>query len=99
MYTIFSLLFLFLFLIFSFLLYFKSKKERQNNLDIGICPQCGAVPKSFKDENTGTIFEVKAIKTRLVQSHGCSGIKEIEYKCNNCDLKEVHNSIGQECGI
>ena len=98
MYTIFSLLIFLLIVIFSTLLYFKSKKSRQADLDNGICPACKATTKSFKDPNTGVLFKVEAIKTRVLKSHGCSGIKEIEYICNNCGLKEVHTSIRHATG-
>ncbi len=99
MYTIVSLTLIFLLVIFSILLYFKSKKSRQEDLDNGICPQCGATAKKFRDENTGAEFKVEAIKSRLLKKHGCSGINEIEYRCNSCDLKEVHTSVGQGCSI
>ena len=99
MYTIFGLLILFLIVIFSTLLYFKSKKTRQADLDNGICPACNAQTKSFKDPNTGVIFNVESIKSKILKSHGCSGIKEIEYTCNNCGLKEVHTSVGQNCSL
>ena len=99
MYTIFGLLILFLIVIFSTLLYFKSKKSRQVELDNGTCPACGATTKSFKDPNTGVLFSAESIKAKLLKSHGCSGIKEIEYSCNNCGLKEVHTSSGQGCGL
>jgi predicted RNA-binding Zn-ribbon protein involved in translation (DUF1610 family) len=97
MYTIISLLLIFLVIVFSILLYFKSKKDRQLEFDMGICPQCGKKAKTFKDENSGITFKVDVIKTRLIKSHGCSGISEFEYKCSNCGLKEIHNSIGQGC--
>ena len=99
MYTIFTLLLFFLIAIFSILLYFKSKKTRQADLDNGICPSCDAKPKTFNDSKTGTVFKVDVIKSRVLKSHGCSGINEIEYKCNNCGLKEVHTSNGQGCGL
>ena len=99
MYTIFSLLIFFLIAVFSILLYFKSKKSRQATLDAGICPSCGAQSKSFTDEATGTHFRVDAIKTRVLKSHGCSGIVELEYKCNSCGLKEVHTDIGRGCSL
>ena len=99
MYTIISLTLIFLFVIFSILLYFKSKKSRQEELDNGICPRCGATAKEFTDENTGINFKVEAIKSRIIKRHGCSGINEIEYRCNNCELKEIHTSTGQGCRI
>ena len=99
MYTIIAILLLFLIAIFSILLYFKSKKSRQATLDMGICPACGAQPKSFKDETTGTLFKVEPIKKNILKKHGCSGIVEFEYDCTNCGLKEVHTSVGQGCSL
>lgn len=93
MFTIVGILLLFLILFFSTLLFYKLKKTRQYELDSGKCPICGATPKSFKDENTGSLFIVESIKQRILKNHACSGIVEIEYKCNNCGLKEVHNSV------
>ena len=99
MYTIITLLIIFLIIIFSILLYFKSKKDRQATLDSGECPRCGAVAKEFKDEATGTLFKVDVIKSRIIKNHGCSGINEIEYRCSACDLKEIHTSVGQGCRV
>ncbi len=99
MYTIISLTLIFLLVIFLTLLYFNSKKSRQADLDNGVCPQCGAATKSFRDPNTGVEFKVDVIKTRLLKKHGCSGINEIEYRCSSCDLKEIHTSVGQGCRI
>lgn len=97
MYTVIGILLLFLISIFSILLFFKSKKSRQESLDNGTCPACNASTKSFKDENTGALFKVEVIKQKVLKNHGCSGIVEIEYSCNNCGLKEVHNSVGHNC--
>jgi len=99
MYTIITLLILFLIVIFSILLYFKSKKSRQADLDNGLCPQCGATAKEFVDNETGVKFQANAIKSRIIKNHGCSGISEIEYRCNSCELKEIHSSIGQGCEV
>lgn len=99
MYTILTLLLIFLILIFAIALYFKSKKNRQADLDNGICPRCGATAKVFTDQETGTKFKVDAIKARIIKNHGCSGINEIEYRCSSCELKEIHTSVGQGCGI
>ena len=99
MYTIIGILLLFLISVFSFLLFFKSKKSRQASLDEGICPFCHASTKSFKDEQTGVLFKVEVIKQRVLKNHGCSSIVEIEYRCNSCGLKEVHSNVGRGCGI
>jgi hypothetical protein len=86
-------------IIFSVLLYFKSKKDRQTLLDEGICPLCDAKAKTFNDKNTNTTFKVDVITKRLLKNHGCSGIIEYEYNCSSCGLKEVHNTVGQSCSI
>ena len=99
MYTILSLLLILLLVVFSFLLYFKSKKSRQFLLDNGTCPRCKATTKKFIDENSKVEFSVDVITSRIIKNHGCSGINEIEYRCNNCDLKEIHTTVGQGCSI
>ena len=99
MYTIVGILLLLLISIFSILLFFKSKKSRQVLLEEGTCPSCNSMVKSFKDENTGGLFKVEVIKKKVLKKHGCSGIVEIEYTCNNCSLKEVHDSITSSCGM
>ena len=99
MYTIISTLLLFLIVVFSILLIFKSKKDRQDSLENGTCPSCKSTYRTFKDNNTNTSFKVEVIKKRLLKNHGCSGVTEFEYSCNSCGLKEVHNSLAQGCGI
>jgi rubredoxin len=99
MYTIIAILIFFLMVVFGVLLYFKSKKERQTLLDSGTCPRCAATKKVFKDPATNTTFSVDAIKSKILKSHGCSGIVEIEYTCNNCGLKEIHTDVGRGCSL
>ena len=99
MYTIVATLLLFLIVVFSILLMFKSKKDAQDILESGTCPSCNATFRTFTDHKTNTSFNVDVIKKRLLKNHGCSGVIEYEYTCNSCGLKEVHNSIAQGCGI
>lgn len=99
MYSIIATLLLFLIVIFSILLLFKSKKDRQDSLEEGTCPSCNATYRMFKDEKTNTSFKVDVIKKRVLKNHGCSGVVEYEYRCNSCGLKEVHNSIAQGCSL
>jgi hypothetical protein len=99
MFTIIGILLLLLIVIFSVLLYFKSQKSRQSTLDSGICPNCFAEAKSFRDESTNTMFKVEAIEKRILKKHGCSGIVEIEYICNSCGTKAVHTTVGQSCSL
>lgn len=98
MYTILSLLIFFLIAIFSTLLYYKLKTSRKTDLANGICPACKESAKTFKDKNTGVVFKKEVISARLLKSHGCSGTAEVEYRCSNCGLKEIHTTTGGGCG-
>ncbi len=99
MQTIFTILILFLIVIFSVLLYLKQKTSRLEKLQNGICPDCGAEPKVFIDKETNTKFTNTPIKARLLKNHGCSGASDIEYRCSECELKEVHSQANRGCGI
>ena len=76
--------------IFSVLLYFKQKSSRLDTLNSGECPMCGSKTKIILDTDNNTEFKVPVIKKRILQSHGCSGAIDIEFKCSECGLKEVH---------
>lgn len=91
MQTLIFLLLLFLIVIFSVLLYFKSKTSRVQKLREGECPACGQKAKEFFDSNTNTKFRHEIISARLLKNHGCSGVKEFEFICKSCGLKEVHS--------
>jgi hypothetical protein len=92
MQTIIFLLLLFLGAIFSILLYLKNKTTRLQKLNSGQCPACNEKTKEFFDSNTNTKFRYEIITTRLLKDHGCSGLKDIEYTCKSCGLKEVHST-------
>ena len=77
MQTLLFLLILFLIVIFSVLLYLKSKTSRVEKLISGECPACGQNAKVFFDEKTKTTFKSEIIKSRVLQSHGCSGVKDV----------------------
>jgi hypothetical protein len=97
LYTILAILLIFLILIFSILLYLKQKNFRKVCLEDGICPSCNATSKSFIDQQSGKKFTVDVIKTKVIKSHGCSGVTEMEYRCDSCGLKEVH-LVSNNCG-
>jgi len=100
MQTIIFLLLIFLIVIFSVLLFYKNKHKRVDLLNSGQCPSCKAKPKIFFDENTNTTFKKNVISTRILKNHGCSGVKDIEYRCKVCGLKEVYSqSSFSNCGI
>jgi hypothetical protein len=92
MQTVIFLLLLFLGVVFSILLYINNKTSRLKKLNSGQCPSCNEKTKEFFDSNTNTKFKVEVITTRLLKNHGCSGLKDFEYSCKSCGLKEVHSS-------
>jgi hypothetical protein len=101
MQTLLFLLILFLIVIFSVLFYFKSKNSRVEKLISGECPSCRQKAKVFFDEKTKATFKSEIIKSRVLQSHGCSGIKDVEFICESCGMKEVHstNLLPSSCGL
>ena len=99
MQTVIFLILAFLIVIFSVMQYFKSKKTREFKLNEGICPSCGEKAKTFYDANTKTSFKQEVIKSRILKNHGCSGVTEVEYRCNVCGLKEVHQVSSAGCNL
>ena len=94
MQTIIFLTIIFLIVIFSILLYFKQKSSRLDTLNSGKCPSCGAKTKIILDTDNNSEFKVDVIKKRVLQNHGCSGAIDVEFRCSECGLKEVH-SVGR----
>jgi len=99
MQTLLLLVILFLITIFSILLYFKTKNSRVEKLQAGVCPSCGEKAKEFTDPKTNSKFKYEVIKARLLKNHGCSGVKEIEFSCKSCGLKEVHSVNSTTCSF
>ena len=101
MQTVIFLLILFLITIFSVLLYFKTKTSRVEKLVSGECPACNQKAKIFFDEKTKTTFKSEIIKSKVLQSHGCSGVNDVEFTCSSCGLKEIHstNLLSSSCGL
>jgi len=93
MQTIIFILILFLISIFSVLLYYKTKHSRVDKLNRGECPTCGEKARTFYDEKTKTTFKSEIISARLLKGNGCSGLKDIEYTCKVCGLKEVYSQV------
>ncbi len=91
MQTLVFLLLTFLIVIFSILLYYKTRHSRIDKLNRGECPLCGESAKVFYDENTKTTFKQEVISTKVLKSGGCSGINDIEYRCKSCGLKEIYS--------
>ena len=86
------LLILFLIVIASILFYLRNKTSRIQKLLSGQCPNCGESAKTFFDQNTNTTFKSEIIKSIILQNHGCSGINDVEFICEECGLKEVHST-------
>lgn len=99
MQTLIFLLLTFLIVVFAIMQYFKSKTHRKESLNKGICPSCGAEPVVFEDKVKGTTFVNNPITSRVLKNHGCSGVIEIEYKCKQCGLKEVHSNQSGGCSL
>ena len=97
MYTIFATLILFLLVIASILLYLKQKNHAKELFESGTCPSCKAKTKIFKDESSGVVFNVDVINQKVLKNHGCSGVTEVEFSCNSCGFRQVHN-ISNSCG-
>jgi len=93
MQTVIFLLLLFLIVVFSVLLYFKTKHSRVDRLNKGECPSCGQKTKIFFDKNTNTTFKQEVISAQIIKNGGCSGVNDIEYKCKSCGLKEVYSQV------
>ena len=86
------LLILFLIVIASILFYLRNKTSRIQKLLSGQCPNCGESAKTFFDQITNTTFKSEIIKSKILQNHGCSGINDVEFICEECGLKEVHST-------
>lgn len=91
MQTLIFLTIAFLITIFSILLYLKNKTSRVTKLNQGECPSCGEKTREFFDRTTNTKFKSEVISAKLLKNHGCSGVRDIEYVCSACGLREVHS--------
>lgn len=93
-----TLLFIFITFIVVLLLvyiFFKSKQNRLFKLLSGTCPSCLETKKVFFDKNTNSKFQQEIIKTHILKDHGCSGLKDVEFTCTSCGLKEIHTINSQ----
>jgi DNA-directed RNA polymerase subunit M/transcription elongation factor TFIIS len=100
MQTLLLLLLTFIIVIFLIYIFFKSKQSRLNELLNGTCPACGEEKISFFDTNTNQTFVKHIIITKVLKDHGCSGLKDVEFTCKSCGLKEIHSINSQMgCGI
>ena len=98
MHNIVLLLIFFVLIILGILLFLKSKQIRISKLESGICPNCDAKPKQINTPSG--LINIPVITTKLLKSHGCSGVADIEYYCKECEIKEVHTiPIRKSCGI
>ena len=92
------LLVLFILIVLGILLFMKSKQIRVSKLEAGICPNCDAKEKQINTPNG--LLKIQVIESKLLKSHGCSGVADMEYYCKECEIKEVHTvPIQSACGI
>ncbi len=65
------------------------------------CNSCGEKTRTFFSEATQTTFKSEIIKSKILQSHGCSGVNDVEFTCSSCGLKEVHstNLLPSSCSL
>jgi hypothetical protein len=92
------LLVLFVLIVLGILLFMKTKQIRISKLEAGICPNCDAKEKQIQTPNG--LLKIPAIESKLLKSHGCSGVADIEYYCKECEIKEVHTvPIKSACGL
>ena len=81
-------------------IFFKSKQNHLFSLLSGSCPSCKEIKKVFFDKVNGVDFTQEIIKTRVLKDYGCSGVKDVEFTCVSCGLKEVYSINSQMgCGI
>lgn len=81
-------------------IFFKSKQNSLFLLLSGRCPSCKEIKKVFFDKVNGVDFTQEIIKTRVLKDYGCSGVKDVEFTCVSCGLKEVFSINSQMgCGI
>jgi len=70
---------LFLLLLWLIYQYFISNSKKSLLFQNGICPFCGA--KNSKEQTV--------ISAKILHSHGCSGISDVQFRCIECGEKLV----------
>ena len=100
MQTLIYMFILFIVVLLLIYIFFKSKQNHLFSLLSGSCTSCLETRKVFFDKNSNTNFTQDVIKTTVLKYHGCSGIKDVEFLCTSCGLKEIHSINSQmECNI
>lgn len=67
----------------AYYLYLKEKSIRLKKVEKGICPNCNQ----------------DSIEIKRSKSGGCSGVRNIIFKCQNCDFEEEFNIFGSSCNL
>ena len=99
MYTFIAILLLLLASVVAVLLYYQIKAKRLQSFKKGVCPNCGAQTTTFFDNEKQITVSKTAITSRVLRSNGCSGGVQMEYRCKECDIKEVFNESSRGCGL
>ena len=66
----------------------KAKQIKLSKLKRGICPSCGAEEKTI--QTSEQLIRIPVINTKILKSHGCSGVIDVEYYCKECETREVY---------
>lgn len=98
MYNFIAITLLLLASVVAVMLYYQIKSKRLQTFKKGICPNCGAEPTKIYDNEKQIMLTKNPIDARVLRNNGCSGGVEMEYRCMECDIKEVFNEKGG-CGI
>jgi len=99
MYNFIAITLLLLIAVAAVLLYYQNKSKRLQAFKKGICPNCGAEPTKIYDKEKQIFLTKNPIDARVLRNNGCSGAIEMEYRCKECDIKEVFNERGGSCGV
>ncbi|AXK49616.1 hypothetical protein CRU87_04095 [Aliarcobacter trophiarum LMG 25534] len=100
MQTLILLFTIFIVILLLIYIFFKSKQNRLFSLLSGTCPSCKETKKVFFDKTSNTHFTQEIIKPRVLKDYGCSGVKDVEFLCTSCGLKELYSINSQMgCGI
>ncbi len=99
MYTFVGLSLLLAFAVAAVLLHYQLKHKRLHSFKRGICPDCNAKPVKFYDQAKDITLTKTPIVSRVLRKSGCSGASVIEYRCKECEIKEVFSENGGGCGL
>ena len=69
-------------LLWAYVAYISEKGDKLKVIETGICPKCKEMTMELTNQKGG----------------GCSGTKEVTYRCSNCGYEDSFNIDGGSCG-